>query len=49
MIIMTSEITRVYKGREIYVRKNGVLMQSMQLAHKEDVKIMWENGDVMFR
>ena len=39
---MTSEIARVYKEREIYVRKNARVTQSMQLAHEEDVKIMWE-------
>ena len=39
---MTTEITRVYKGREIYVQKNRRVTQSMQLVHEEDVKIMHE-------
>ena len=39
---MTTENTRVYKGREIYAQKNGIVMPSMQLAYEEDVKIMWE-------
>ena len=39
---MITEITRRYKGRGIYVRKNGRVKQSIQLAHEEDVKIMRE-------
>ena len=49
MIIMITENTRVYKGREIYIQKIGRVTQSMQLAHeirmvkiREKIKALYE-------
>ena len=37
------------KGREIYVRKNGIVTQSMQLAHEEGGRKCGKNEDIMRR